>query len=269
MRYDPKRAGTVEPSIMERIARGDYILSLGVRFSRTPDIARMASGAGYDLLWIDLEHSSMSVDAACQIAATAHDLGLGAWVRTPERDYGVIGRLLDCGATGIIGPKIETAADAQLLADACRFPPAGQRSMIGRLPQTGFVRTPGADVVVSANSAVVVQALIESPLGVENADAIAAVGGIDILGVGSNDLTAEMGCLGEVKAPAVMDACRKVGAAARKHGKIAVVGGAADDEHFMALMEMGFARFIFAGIDTDLMGDSMSQRVAEWRRKLD
>lgn len=269
MRYDPKRALDFGPSLMERIARGDYILSLGVRFSRTPDIARMASGAGYDLIWIDLEHSSMSIDVACQIAATAHDLGLGAWVRTPEREYGVIGRLLDCGATGIIGPKIETEADARLLADACRFPPAGQRSMIGRLPQIGFVRTPGQQVIAAANSSVVVQALIESPLGVENADAIAAVDGIDMLGVGSNDLTAEMGCLGQVKAPAVMDACQRVGAAAKKHGKVAVVGGAADDEHFLTLMEMGFARFVFAGIDTDMIADSMAQRVAEWRQKLD
>src|SRR3546814_4617122 len=79
---------------------------------------------------------------ACQIAATAHDLGLAAWVRIPEREYGVIGRVLDSGATGIIAPKIETEAEARLLAAACRFPPVGQRSMIARIPQTGFVRSP-------------------------------------------------------------------------------------------------------------------------------
>src|SRR3546814_7294456 len=98
-----------------------------------------------------LEHSSLSIDTACQIAATAHDLGLAAWVRIPEREYGVIGRVLDSGATGIIAPKIETEAEARLLAAACRFPPVGQRSMIARIPQTGFVRSPVNEFVKAEN----------------------------------------------------------------------------------------------------------------------
>ena len=132
--------------MLDRLRAGEPILSLGIRHARTPDIVRMASGAGYDAIWIDLEHSSMSIDCAAGIAATATDLGLAAWVRVPERDYGVIGRLLDGGATGIIAPRIETAAEARLVADACRFPPHGQRSQIALLPQSGFVRMPATDL---------------------------------------------------------------------------------------------------------------------------
>ncbi|CAM8672399.1 MULTISPECIES: HpcH/HpaI aldolase family protein [Sphingobium] len=267
MRYDRLRGMDLEMSVMPRLAAGQRILSLGIRFSRTPDIARMASGAGYDLVWIDLEHSSMSIDAAAQIAATAHDIGLGAWVRVPEREYGVIGRLLDSGGTGIIGPKIETEADARLLAGACRFPPLGQRSMLARLPQTGFVRTGADEFVATANNSVVVQALIESPRGIENADAIAAVLGIDIIGVGTNDLTAEMGCPGKVRNAAVMEACAHVASVARAHGKVAIIGGVADDDHFLELLEMGFSPFIFAGIDTDVVADGLVQRVDSWRGK--
>ncbi|WEK02318.1 MAG: aldolase/citrate lyase family protein [Candidatus Sphingomonas phytovorans] len=267
MRYDRERSIDLETPVMVRLAAGHRILSLGIRYSRTPDIARMASGAGYDLVWIDLEHSSISIDAASQIAATAHDIGLGAWVRVPEREYGVIGRLLDSGATGIIGPKIENDAEARLLAAACRFPPVGKRSMLARLPQTGFVRTPADEFVTTANRSITVQALIESPLGVENADAIAAVEGIDIVAVGTNDLTAEMGCPGKVRDPAVMQACERVAAAARKHGKVAIIGGVADDDHFLALLDMGFAPFIFAGIDTDVVAEGLTQRADSWRRK--
>jgi 2-keto-3-deoxy-L-rhamnonate aldolase RhmA len=267
MRYDRLRDLDLETSVMARLESGQRIVSLGIRFSRTPDIARMASGAGYDLVWIDLEHSSMAVDAAAQIAATAHDLGLGAWVRVPEREYGVIGRLLDSGATGIIGPRIETAAEARLLAGACRFPPMGQRSMLARLPQTGFVRAPAEDFVALANRTVVVQALIESPKGIENAEAIAAIEGVDIIGVGTNDLTAEMGCPGQARDPAMMDACRHVAEAARRHGKIAIIGGVADDDHFLRLLDMGFSPFVFAGIDTDIVAESLLQRADSWRRK--
>lgn len=268
MRYDRRRGIEADTPIAARLAAGQRILSLGIRFSRTPDIARMASGAGYDLIWIDLEHSGIAIDAASQIAATAHDLGLGAWVRVPEREYGAIGRLLDGGATGIIGPKIETEAEARLLADACRFPPAGQRSMLARLPQTGFVRDPVDRLVTEANRSVIVQALIESPRGIDHAEAIAAVEGIDVVAVGTNDLTAAMGCPGRVRDPAVMQACAHVAAAARRHGKIPIIGGVADDAHFLALLEMGFAPFVFAGIDTDLVADGLVQRAEHWRGTL-
>jgi 2-keto-3-deoxy-L-rhamnonate aldolase RhmA len=268
MRYDRERAPEYGRSVLDRLRSGEAVLALGIRHSRTGDICRMASGAGYGLVWVDLEHSSMSIDAAAQIAATGHDLGLGAWARVPERDHAVIGRLLDGGVGGIIAPKIERADEARELAAACRFPPAGRRSMLARLPRDGYVRIPPHEFVATANREVVVQALIESPEGVENAGAIAAVEGVDMLAVGTNDLTAEMGCPGEVNHPAVMAACARVAEAAARNGKTAVIGGVADDAHFLALTAMGFARLIFAGIDTDLMAEVLAQRAAAWRAKL-
>src|SRR3546814_5672098 len=98
---------------------------------------------------------SSDVCSSDLIAATAHDLGLAAWVRIPEREYGVIGRVLDSGATGIIAPKIETEAEARLLAAACRFPPVAQRSMIARIPQTGLVRSPVNEFVKAEHQKVV------------------------------------------------------------------------------------------------------------------
>ncbi|MBJ7437469.1 MAG: hypothetical protein JHD35_00390 [Sphingopyxis sp.] len=267
MRYRQPSSVERPGRLIERLRAGEPLLSLGIRYSRTADIVRMASASGYDLVWIDLEHSSIAIDAAAQIAASAHDIGLGVWVRVPERDYGVIGRLLDGGATGIIGPKIETGDEAALLAAACRFPPHGQRSMIARLPQSGFARMPVEAFVEEANAGVVVQALIESSLGIANADAIAATPGVDILAVGTNDLTAEMGCPGRVKDPAVMEACAAVAAAAQRHGKVAIIGGVADAGHFMALQALGFAPFIFAGIDTDVMADGLAERAEAWRGK--
>src|ERR1700761_2247349 len=120
---DPLGRPTAQSPALKQLIAGQPVLSLGVRNARTGDIARMAAGAGYQVVWIDLEHSSMSIDSAAQIAATATDLGMEAWVRIPEREHGVISRLLDCGATGIIAPKVETANEAHLVAAACRFPP--------------------------------------------------------------------------------------------------------------------------------------------------
>ena len=128
------------------------LLSLGIRNARTAEIVRMAKTAGFGLVWIDLEHSSISIDCAVQIIASAADLGLEAWVRVPEREYGAIGRLLDGGATGIIAPRVETAEEAQNVVNASRFPPRGQRSQIALLPQAKYRRMSAAELMRCADS---------------------------------------------------------------------------------------------------------------------
>lgn len=254
-------------SACQRLRRGQPVLSLGIRHARTSDIARMAATAGYDVIWIDLEHSSMSIDCAAAIAATATDIGIEAWVRVPEDDYGTIGRVLDCGATGMIFPKVEDAAQATRLASACRFPPEGQRSSLARLPHYGFATMPATDLMARANAGMTVQILIESRKGIANIYAIAAVGGVDIIAIGTNDLTAEFGCPGDVSSPEFDSACRAVTAACARHGKIAAVGGVADAAHFTRLLDNGFAPLIFAGIDTDIMAMGLADRTADWRAR--
>jgi len=253
--------------VLEHLAAGRPVFSLGVRYARTGDVARMASGAGYQVIWVDLEHSTMSIDCAAEISATAHDLGIAAWVRVPEREYGVIGRLLDGGATGIVAPKIETADEARLIAAACRFPPRGQRSSIALLPQTGFVKAPAAELMRKADDRMILQMIMESAKGIANVDEIAAVDGVDLLGVGMNDLSADLGCPGDLRNPKIAAACAAVAAAAKRHGKIAVCGGIADAAHFQEILGMGFAPLIFAGIDTDVLAGALTQRVAEARER--
>src|ERR1700744_5216823 len=142
-----------ESAVLQSLARGEALLSLGIRNARTAEIVRMAKTAGFGLVWVDLEHSSISIDCAVQISASAADLGMEARVRVPERDYGVIGRLLDGGATGIVAPRVETAEEAQKVVNAARFPPRGQRSQIGLLPQAKYRRMSAAGLMRCADIA--------------------------------------------------------------------------------------------------------------------
>lgn len=267
-RYDSRGVTQTTQSVISRLRAGEPVMQLGLRNARTSEIIRMASGAGYDLIWVDLEHSSMSIDCAAALAATATDLGLVSWVRVPEREYGVIGRLLDCGCGGIISPKIENAAQARTAVDACRFPPCGQRSAIGILPQYGYARMSADTLTARANDDVVLQVLIESAEGIANIDEIAAIDGVDIIGIGTNDLTADYGCPGDVRDERVAKAISDVADAARRHNKIAVIGGIADDAHWRELLAIGFAPLIFAGIDTDIIAAALTQRAADWRSRM-
>jgi 2-keto-3-deoxy-L-rhamnonate aldolase RhmA len=253
-----------ESMVLQKLARGEPLLSLGIRNARTPEIVRIAKTAGYGIVWIDLEHSSISIDCAVQICATAADLGLEAWVRVPEREYGVIGRLLDGGVTGIVAPRVETAEEAQQLVNAARFPPRGYRSQIAHLPQVGYRKLPAAELMAAADRATTIHILLESGKGIDNADAIAAIDGVDILHVGMNDLSVDLGHVGDLRHPDVIAACKRVIASARRHGKLAVAGGASDPALCMELLNAGAAPIIFAAIDTDVLAVGLNQRAQEW-----
>jgi 4-hydroxy-2-oxoheptanedioate aldolase len=249
--------------LLGRLARRETVTALGVRHARTPEIARIAKAAGYDVLWLDLEHSAMPIEAAAQICHAALDLGLVPFVRTPERDLGVIGRLLDGGAMGIIAPRIETADEAAQVVAACRFPPLGHRSAIASLSSFGFAALPARALYDVANRATLVKILVESPRGIENIAAIAAVPGVDLLAIGSNDLSAELGVPGEMAHALMQNAIGAALDACKRAGKPLVVGGIGDAALLSGWLDKGAATFLMAGIDTDLLLGAARERVRQ------
>ena len=170
---------------------------MGLRAARTPDIVHIARSTGHHAVMVDLEHSTMPVDVAAMLCVTADALGMAAFVRVPEREYGMIGRLLDGGAHGIVAPRVETVDEARTVARACRFAPRGQRSQTAMVPQLGMRPTPARELNPALDDAVMVQILIETPAGVARAGEIAAVAGVDMLAFGANDFTAELGVPGQ------------------------------------------------------------------------
>ena len=267
-RNDPEKTGAPR-TVLERLRAAQPVLSLGIRSARTAEIARLAKSAGYDLVWVDLEHSSMSIDCAAQILSSAFDLGLEAWVRVAERDYGVIGRLLDGGATGIIAPRVETAEEAARFVAASRFPPRGQRSQIARLPQLGFQRVAAADLMDRVERLTSVHILLETAVGIDNAEAIAALDGVDVLHVGLNDLSVDLGHVGNTRHEDVLAACQRVITAAARRGKLAAIGGVADPDHYQTLLDMGAVPLIFAAIDTEILAAALTQRAEQCRTLTD
>jgi len=240
-------------NVVERLKAGLPVLALGIRTSRTPDIARIAKASGHDVIWVDLEHSSISIDAAVQICATALDIGLTPFVRVPEREYGVIGRLLDCGAVGIMAPRIETVAQARDLVAACRFPPHGHRSAIATLPHVAYQKMPAAEFNAAMNRSTLLKVLIESPLGISNIAEIASVEGVDFLGIGTNDLSAELGVPGQFQHASVRQAHEAALLGCKSAGKPLAIGGISDTAYSAELVRKGAAPFLMTGIDTDML----------------
>jgi 2-keto-3-deoxy-L-rhamnonate aldolase RhmA len=240
-------------AFLDRLQGTDAVLMLAIRSSRTTDVIRIAASTGHHAVMIDLEHSTMSLDVAANLAVTATDLGLFPFVRIPEREYGAVGRLLDTGAGGIIAPRVETAAEAATIARACRFAPRGQRSQLATVPRFGMQPTPPAELNKALDDATVVQILIETPAGVANAEEIAALDGVDMLAFGANDFTAEIGAPGRYDDPRVTKAVEELAGAARRHGKLLMVGGIGDPARLRELDALGVCPLRLTGTDTDML----------------
>ncbi|MDB6085102.1 MAG: 2-keto-3-deoxy-L-rhamnonate aldolase RhmA [Gammaproteobacteria bacterium] len=253
----------VARAAVDRLGQGIPVAALGVRSSRTAEIARIARGSGHHAIWVDLEHSTMPIDTAAMICAAALDLGLAPFARIPEREYGVIGRLLDGGALGIIAPRVETVDEANDIVAACRFPPFGHRSAIATLAHVNFEKMPPEQFNRAMNEATVVKILIESPRGIDNIEAIASLPGVDQIGIGTNDLTSEMGVAGQFRHPDVRKAHESAIAACRRARKPLAIGGIGDAAYAAELIRLGAAPFLFTGIDTDLLLGAASTRVTQ------
>jgi 2-keto-3-deoxy-L-rhamnonate aldolase RhmA len=242
-----------------RLENGQLAIGFGVRMVRTVEGARIAKTAGYDWLFIDMEHGPFDVDAAGQIAVAALAEGITPIARVPGFEHYHASRLLDAGALGIVVPHVDTAKQAKQVVDNCRFPPLGRRSFPGALPQLGFAPTAAADTARLINDGTLVVVMLETPKAIANADAIAAVDGVDVLLIGTNDLTIEMGIPGQHSHPKVVDAYRKMIAACRKHGKHAGMGGIYDPPIMRNYVDMG-VRFLLGGADLAMLMGAAKQR---------
>ena len=243
----------------EKIFNNELCLGVGLRQSRTVDIGKIMATSGYDWLFIDMEHNSMDIDIASQISVAAQDAGITPIVRVPDFAHHHATRVLDCGAMGVVFPHVENADIAKKLVSYCLYPPKGHRSMTGVLPQLDFKQQPIADVASTINKNMLIVIMLESPEAIDNVDSIAAIEGVDVVLIGTNDLCMEMGIPGDYSNPKVKDAYIKVIEACKKYGKTPGMGGVYNEELMSEYIKMGM-RFILSGSDLSFMMQSASQR---------
>ncbi len=246
---------------------GEMALGFQVYHLRSIATPLLAAASGHDFLFIDMEHGAFSVQEATQICIAALPTGIAPLVRvcTGALDEGT--RLLDNGAMGIVVPHVDTAAQAKRIADAFHYPPAGTRSWGGPPALYGYQVSDVALAQKEINAEIMTTVMIESPEAVRNADAIAAVPGIDVLLFGSFDLTTELGVPGQMGHQKLIDAYQVVGDACRKHGKILGMGGINDNEDARRYIGMG-CRFVLTGSDHSYVIDGARAKADFMRRAI-
>lgn len=179
---------------------------------------RLLAQLPWDWLLVDTEHGPIDPETMTQMVATIADAGRAALVRVPQATVENIKRALDAGAWGILAPMINTAAEAEAVVAAAKFPPAGERSFGSAWAGLSFgLSMP--DYRREANSETLVFVQIESRAALQQVDAIASVPGVDGLFVGPVDLAISLGADPdpETPQPVVRDAISAVLRVANAH----------------------------------------------------
>jgi 4-hydroxy-2-oxoheptanedioate aldolase len=233
---------------IERLRGGELVVGTFVNLG-SATVTNALAIAGLDFLLVDLEHGAGG-EAALQPQLMAAEAGGGAvMVRTESFEQIRIGRALDLGASAIMLPRIETAAETREAMRHLRYPPAGDRgiSTANLARRWGTRSGPFSDA--DREVAGIIQ--IETLSALEEVDEIAAVEGIDALFVGPSDLTHALGVPGDIEAPAFRDALERVLGACREHGVPAGIL-APNAEQARRYVDQGFSMMV-VGSDAGLL----------------
>jgi 2-dehydro-3-deoxyglucarate aldolase len=197
-----------------RLKRNEFLLGTLLTLP-SPELAEVLSLTGLDWLFVDLEHSPMDA-AAAQAVLQAVAGRLDCLLRVPANDEVWIKKALDTGATGVIVPQVNSAAEARQAVGWSRYPPQGTRSVgLGRAQGYG---TDLQGYLGRSNAEVVLVVQAEHIQAVQNIEAILQVEGIDAVLVGPYDLSNSMGLPGQVEHPEVQAAIAQVRQACQAQG---------------------------------------------------
>lgn len=231
----------------------------------TPAIGHILKEAGTDVVVFDMEHSGIGYETIRSALRYAEAAGLATIVRPPSKLYHDTARALDIGAKSLMFQMVDTGEEAKAIVAGMKYRPLGVR---GVTTQHFYDRFAAGDLkpkLDAEDRATTMIALIETKLGVDNAEAIAAVDGVDCLYLGHVDLSADLGIAGQFDDPRLLEATHTLAEACRKHGKHFIwdVGAPGRLED---MVDRG-ARIIMCGADTGALRDAVALATADVRSR--
>lgn len=234
----------------DRLLRGDRLIGTLLSLP-SPELAEIASDAGFDWLFLDMEHGALEARDILRLVQAARE-PCAPLVRVPENRETWIKKALDTGAAGIIVPHVNCAEDAAQAVHWGKYPPEGGRGV-------GFSRsnrygTSFQESVESANVETVVIAQVEHIDGVRRIEAILDVSGVDAVFIGPYDLSASLGKPGRIQDPDVRDALRTVASACAQR-KVPAGIFAVDIPGASKALEEGYT-LVCSGIDVGLFSQA-------------
>jgi 2-keto-3-deoxy-L-rhamnonate aldolase RhmA len=255
-------ATITENPVKKALKDGKVVIGATVT-AANPDVAATLAGAGFDFLWIEMEHSPLTLETARSMILATRGLTAMPFIRVPVNEPWMAKRALDIGGLGVIFPFTSTRELAEQAVKACKYPPQGVRGYGPGMASSRWGMS-GSDYAKFANENVLVVVIIEQKQAIDNIEQIASVPGVDVLFIGVNDLSYSLGVGGKTNDPIVEDAVSKVLAAGKKHN-IPVGYPAGNPAEINKRIAQGF-RFFQATSDLGLMGTAARDLLTKIQR---
>ena len=234
--------------LKELLRKGQSAIGVVVTVNNVEVAARLAA-LGFDFLWLETEHSPLSLETIRNIVLATRCLPAVLLARPPVSELWTAKRLLDMGVLGVIFPFTSSLELARRAVAACRYPPTGLRGSGADLARLRWPEA--ANYYDFADESVLVVAMIEDVEGLSSIDQIAAVPGIDVIFIGTSDLSFSLGLRGEQHHPRLEAAVARITAAAKRHGKVLGRPGRTPEE-IRRFQAQGF-RFFMTGTELDFL----------------
>lgn len=212
-------AAMTRPALRDLLERRTPAFGTMIVEVTTPGIGHILAGAGCEFAFLDMEHTGFGFETVKSTLQYLRAAGVPAVVRVPSHARHHICRAADVGAEGVMLAMVGSAAEAEAAVAALKYTPDGSRGVAFGIAHDDWLARPAAEAMAAANRRTTLFAMIETGDGVANAEAIAAVRGVDCLWVGHFDLSASLGIPGQFDHPAFRDAIARVTAVARAHGR--------------------------------------------------
>jgi 2-keto-3-deoxy-L-rhamnonate aldolase RhmA len=234
--------------VKKALAAGGVVIG-GTITAANLDTAAIMANAVFDFLWIEGEHSPITLETTRNIILATRGMKAVPFTRVPVNELWTAKRMLDVGSLGVIFPFTSTPDLARQAVAACKYPPEGLR---GVGPSLAALRwQPPGSYMPWADRNVMVIIIVEQRKAVEQIEEIAAVPGIDVMFIGLNDLSYSYNVGGQLEAPVMRDAVSRIIAAAARN-RIPVGGPAGSGPVIRKMIAQGF-RFIQGPSDLSLL----------------
>jgi 2-keto-3-deoxy-L-rhamnonate aldolase RhmA len=235
--------------VKDRLKTGQPVIGVVISVNNV-EVAAHAAGLGFDFLWIEMEHCPISLEGLRNMVLATRGLPAVPIARPPVNELWTAKRVLDAGALGVIFPFTRTPELARQAVAACRYPPAGLRGSGADLAAARWPTPPGG-YYDFADRNVLVIAVVEDTSALAHIEEIAATPGLDVLFIGTSDLSFSLGLRGDQDHPKLHEAVAQIVAAGKKHGKV-LGRPARTPQQIHEYQTQGFLFFMTA-TDLDLM----------------
>jgi 2-keto-3-deoxy-L-rhamnonate aldolase RhmA len=205
--------------LRKRVLAGECIYGTMIRQARDPKAPAIFAAAGFDFVFIDMEHGNYSMETVADLIRGSKSVGIATLIRVPHLETHFISRVLDTGAEGIMVPMTSTRRQAEEIVRFSKYTPLGQRGFGAQLGQTDYKPLKASEFMKEANENTLIVAQIETREAIENIDSILEVEGIDVGLIGPNDLSISLEIPDQMGSEILMKAIDKVVETANKKRK--------------------------------------------------